>query len=260
MEKEMVFSRDEQVRRVWDRECVVQTINRHRYYYGNNERRRELSELWVRLPEHRETASLGFNNGFYVGMDEIARHYVADREDFLYEKLRPYCEADPGLEFSRRNLGLGVGGVFTCNTPLVYIADDGRSARFQGYGLNTVCYGRPDGTGECYMDFGLIRAELLKENGEWKIWHLVLEHDHTIEAGTDYGAVPVLREFGEDPIEREFGTPTVERPVHTPLFGWEHMFEDMPKPYYTYTGKDSYGPDGDLGRPYYERMRDFTHL
>ncbi len=42
----------------------------------------------------------------------------------------------------------------TSTTPLVYIADDGRTARYQGYQLGYQSTGRPDGTAESYLEFG----------------------------------------------------------------------------------------------------------
>ena len=98
-------------------------------------------------------------------------------------------------------------------------------------------------------------ADLLKEDGAWKLWHLVLEHDHTVTVGEHYEDLPVLRDQYTDPLEEQNGTPTIQTPVYQPLFGWEYMWQDMPKPYYTYSETESYGPGGNLGKPYYERER-----
>jgi hypothetical protein len=251
---EPVYSSDELVTRIWDKENVVQTINRHSYLNSYDLRREELDTLWVRQPDHRATASLAYNNGYYVGMEEIARHYVAEREQLLYQRLEPYCQAS-GAEPSSNDLGLGAGCMQTSTTPLVYLADDGKSARYLGYRLGYQATGKPDGTADAYLDFGLIFCDLLKEDGQWKIWHLVLEHDHTVTVGEDYAKVPVRLPFGEDPLEREFGVPTQEQTVYAPLFGWEYLYQDMPKPYLSYEEKSSYGPNGDLGKPYYQRER-----
>lgn len=250
----MVYTNEERIDRIWDREKCVQLINRHSIYYSNDWRRRELDDLWVTRPELRETASLGYNNGYHVGMEAIARHYVVEREAQLYERLKPYQQAE-GVELCRENLGLGASGMHTSTTPLVYIADDGKTARYQGYQLGYQSVGHPDGTAESFLEFGLIYADLVKEDSGWKIWHLVLEHDHTVEVGTAYSDVPVRRPDAEDPLARDYGTPNVARTVYNPLFGWEYVWQDMPRPYETYTEKGSYGPGGDLGKPYYARER-----
>ena len=43
--------------------------------------------------------------------------------------------------------------------------------------------------------------------------------------------------------------------VYDPLYGWEYIWQDMPRPYETYREREGYGPGGDLGKPYYERER-----
>lgn len=250
-----VYSNDELVRRIWAKECVVQVMNRRSYYHSYDMRRDELEALWVQTPELRAQASLAYNNGYYIGMDEITRHYVAERETLLYKRLAPYCDAIPEIKLCSDNLGLGIGCMQTSTTPLVYLADDGKTAKYLGYRLGYQATGKPDGSADVYLDFGLIFCDLVLENGDWKIWHLVLEHDHTVEIGTDYSKVPVRMPFGEDPLEREFGTPTLEQTVYAPLYGWEYLYQDMPRPYATYTPKNSYGPTGDLGKPYYKRER-----
>ena len=125
----------------------------------------------------------------------------------------------------------------------------------QPFCLGFQAAGKPDGDADCYLDFGLVFADLLKEDGAWKLWHLVLEHDHTVTVGEHYEDLPVLRDQYTDPLEEQNGTPTIQTPVYQPLFGWEYMWQDMPKPYYTYSETESYGPGGNLGKPYYERER-----
>ena len=247
------FTNDELVVRIWDKENVLKTINRHSYYYTNEMRREELNAIWVREPSHRRTASLSYNNGYYVGFDEIERHYVGYRTQQRYTALAPYHEADGKIEMSGRNLGLGCAAMHTSTTPLVYIAEDGQTAQYLGYHLGFESTGKPDGSADTYMDLGLIHADLVKEDGEWKIWHLSLEHDHTITVGQNYAKVPVRQAPEEDPLYVNFGKPTVERTVYDPFFGWENMFYDMPRPYTTMTDERSYGPEGDLGKPYHER-------
>ncbi|MCD8145108.1 MAG: nuclear transport factor 2 family protein [Oscillospiraceae bacterium] len=252
----MVYTNEERIDRIWDRENCVQLMNRHAIYYSNDMRRAELDDLWVQDRENQKTASLAYNNGYYVGMDAISQHYVVEREQQLYDRLKPYCQADPSVESCRENLGLGASAMHTSTTPLIYIADDGKTARFQGYQLGYQSVGSPDGTAESYLEFGLVYADLIREEGGWKIWHLVLEHDHTVEVGHAYAEVPVLRPDSEDPIiQMDCGTPTVQRTVFDPFYGWEYIWQDMPRPYETYRDVDGYGPNGNLGKPYYERER-----
>jgi hypothetical protein len=254
MEKKF-YTDDELIVRMWDKEEVKDVMAKHAFYHTAGQHREELVDIWVTKPENRRTASLGFNTGYYVGMDDISNFYVVQHDQRMYERLKPYCEADPGLEYNNLNLGLGVMEHHTSNTPLVYIAEDGRSAKYLGYDCGEQTVGAPDGSAEAYFVFGLVLADLLKEDGKWKIWHLVLERDHTIAAGSDYAQVPVELEPGQAPLDSDFGEPTIKRLVHDNWIGWEYLYQDMPKPYYTYEATRGYGPEGCLGLKYYERER-----
>lgn len=120
------YTNEEQVERIWDREEVTMLLNRHCYLAANGQRREALNTLWVTRPEHRATASLGYNNGYYVGMEEIVRHFVLDEDARVWASLVPFTAADPAL--GEDALGLGMARMDTLTTPLVYLADDGRSA------------------------------------------------------------------------------------------------------------------------------------
>lgn len=248
-----VFTEAEQVTRLWDVDDVTDLIAKHSFYYSNDWRRQEIDDLWVKDAQYARTASLGFNNGYYVGMDDIASFYVEETEKCRYEQLKKYSDKDPDVAYDNTNLGLGVSCYHTCTTPLVYIADDGKTARFMGFDLGHQTYGKPEGDADAYFVFGLVFADCVKEDGEWKIWHLILEHEHTVPVGVGYNTIPVRLQPGDDPIELESGTPTDPGRVHDPLFGWEYIFSDMPKPYRTYDEKYGYGPESFHGFTYDER-------
>ena len=255
MKVNVPYTNDERVERLWDKEKVVQTMNRHAFYLSNEMRREAVNDLWVQDENYKKTASLAYNTGYFVGMDEVIRQLVVFRDEQRYERLKPYCEADPTIACSRENLGLGCSEMHTATTHLVYIADDGKTARYLGYRPAYLSTGHPDGTASTYFDLGLVFCDLVKEGESWKIWHLVLEHDHTIEAGHNYADTPVKLAPGADPLEADFGDPTVKHTVYNPFFGWEYLYQDMPRPYAAYNDKESYGPLGDLGKPYYDRER-----
>ena len=226
------FTPEERADRLISRELIVQLINRHSFYRSSGLRELELDTLWVSKPENMAKASLGYNKGFYEGMDAIRDHYLRDFRG-----------------------GVGSASMNTASTPLVFIADDGQTARYLGYRFGFVTDADGKGGANTYMDIGLIFADVILEDGQWKIWHLVLERDHTFTTGKNYSDLPVSRAPGNDPLEDNMETPPIARNVYQPLFGWEYMYQDMPRPYETYRPEDSYGPDGNLGKPYYERER-----
>lgn len=252
-QKKPDYTDDELVIRLWDKENIQKLMARHAYCYSNDQRREELTSLWVRKPNNMPTASLGHNDGYFVGMDEISRYYVADRNERLYEQLKAYSDADPSVEYSDINLGFGVSNIHTLNTPLIYIAEDRKTARYMGYDCFQRTAGKPDGSADAYFGFGLVFADLMMEDGEWRIWRLIMQTDHMVAAGTAYTDVPIHLDPAEDPIKSEYGEPTVGKQIYNPLFGWELLYQDMPRPYYSYEDWDGFGPDSKMGLSFYER-------
>ena len=77
------FSDEELISRIWDIEEIKKLIHRRVYYQAEDRREDELSDLWVREPQNRESASFGRNWGYYTGMDNIYNYYVKEH----YKKL-----------------------------------------------------------------------------------------------------------------------------------------------------------------------------
>lgn len=251
MGKKIVYTNDELVERITDVEDIRYTMNRLCYFMGNEEGRRMINELWVQEADHRRTASLGYNNGYYVGLDSVINHLVVDRNNERYANLKARSEANPEVPCNNLNLGYGCASMRTLTTPLIKEADDGRTARYMGYSLGFTSSGNPDDTADSYFLMDRIFADLVKEEDGWKIWHLIITHDHTMEVGGNYSNIPI--QGWDDPIEAEFGEPDIKQTVYDPFPGWEYMYYDMPRKYYTYTEKGGYGPNSDMGKPYYIR-------
>lgn len=252
---ETQYTPEEQIERIWDNEQVKTVMAKHAYLLSGDQRRRELNELWVQLPENRRTASLGLNTGFYSGMEEITRYYVVENETLRQQQRQAFAAVDPALAEEPDGLGRGIMNIHSANTPVIYVSDDGKTAKYLAFDFGLYTVGKPNGDCDAFFVSGNVYCDLIKENGNWKIWHLVMEHDHSIPVGQDYGNVPLYLGPQDDPVAEEFGTPTIQRTVHNPMLGWEHLYQDMPMPYYTYNALHSYGPEGDLGMPYYERER-----
>lgn len=244
------YTDDEMIYRLWDKEVIMDQIGRFVLYWGNGERQRIMDELWVSETENRETASFATNIGFYVGKDEVKRHLVDEYEAQKRDKLKEFqdagcAEAEPGM---------GLTATHSATTPAVFIANDGLTARALVYDLGMSGWGKADGTADCYFEVGVLLIELIRENGGWKLWHVVEQHDFTIESGKDYNDVPIVITDPNDPSMKDFGDPTIKKDVYDNQYGWEYLFYDMPKPYKSYDEDEGYGPEGKVGRKYYERL------
>ena len=222
-----VYSELETMRRVWAVEEIKDLMSRRAMYSANEERERELNELWVSEPEHASTAAFGRNYGYYVGKDAIRGYYV-DRH-------------------KAKLAGLGGKGFMECHavsTPYVELAGDGRSARGLWYSIGQETYPGPDGKPQALWVNDKIAADFLLEEDGWKIWRLLISNDVWHPAGVPMMAMPDKLPPEMDWIREEFGTPDVEMKVHDPLYLWSDDFPTMPKPYETMDVTRSYGPEG----------------
>ena len=243
---------EEMVLHAWDKEMIQNLVSRFVLYWGNGDTRRALDTLWVREPEHTADASFATNTGFYVGLDEVRRHLVTEPEALAQQVLAEFRQAEP-LKYAGAESGLGLTAMHSCTTPLLFISADDKYARYLCYDLGLTGRGHPDGSAESYFEFGLLLIELVRETDGWKIWHMIEQHDYSIESGKNYNDVNTVIE-GYDPGSRFYGTPTIPKEVYDNQYGWEYLFYDMPRPFKTYDEDEGYGPRGKVGRKFYERL------
>lgn len=245
------FTDEEMVLHAWDKEMIQNLVSRFTFYRSNGEGKRAIEELWVQEPEHIGDASFATNTGFYVGISEVYRHLVQEPEALALETLHIFQTADE--KYADAAPGLGLTAMHSCTTPLLFISADGNYARYLCYDLGMTGKGSPDGSAESYFEFGLILIELVRENGAFKIWHMVEQHDFSIESGKNYNDINTVIQ-GYDPGTRFYGDPTVKTEVYDNQYGWEYLFYDMPRPFKTYDEDEGYGPNGKVGKKFYQRL------
>jgi hypothetical protein len=254
-ENKKVYTDDEYIVRMWEKEYLMDMAARFMLAWSNGERRQALDKYWVRKTHNQRDASFGENNGFYVGMDEIVRHFVGEYEDECKADLSAFQAAYPERGYTSADLGLGKALLHDCTTPLLFIADDGQTARYLCYDVGMEATGKPDGTSKSYFEVGLCFLEFIKEGEDWRIWHLVYQHDFSIEAGKDYEKMPRwLTPEQNAEFTRHQGNPTKPFDVYDDMYGWEYIYFDMPAPYRTYEEEEGYGARGKIGKKYYDRI------
>ena len=220
-------SQMETILRVWDAEQIKDLMSRRAMYSSNEERERELNELWVTRPENRETASFGRNYGYYVGMDAIRSYYV-----------------DAHRARVARCGGVGCMEAHAVSSPYLILAEDGQTARGLWYSIGHETYPGSDGGLTPLWVMDKVAADFIKEDGAWKIWHLILSNDVWNPASVPMDALPDKLPEEMDWVKEEFGHPTVEMKTHEPLYLWSDNYPPMPEPYETYDPRHSYAPEG----------------
>ncbi len=260
------YTNEELVVRLWDKEEIKDLMCRRCYYKQNDWRERELRELWVAGAEYQATASLANNLGYFVGMEDISRYYVDGIREKRAEQLKLVQKTRPDAQY-----GNSVMNAHTYHTVMVELSGDGQTARYLAYDHGHQTDPQEDGTAKGYWTSGHLLADLVKENGVWKIWHIKSMHDFSIpaapvpgmggpgfggpppegedapaEGGEPMGGPPPMPDLGPDPYEDDYGTPTVAKP-YVVKWAWNDLPKQMPNtytPHETYDPAISYGPDG----------------
>ena len=224
------YTDQELMQRVWDVEQVKKLAAKRCYYLANDWREEELEELWVTGEEAQKTASFGRNWGYYVGMDAIRDYYVTAHN----EKL----DALPG------DRAQGCLFHHPVSTGLVQEAYDGQTARGLWYCISqeTLRQTETEADARWYME--KLAIDFLKEDGQWKIWHVVVATDLQSEAGANYMEQKVDLPDAENAAFVEFGTPNLPMRTHNERYNWLDNYPAPPVPYATFNEDNSYGPEG----------------
>lgn len=230
------------IQMVTDIEEVRDLMSLRSYYQAQDLRQKELDELWVSQPMHAAKASFGANWGYYYGKAEIQRWYVDEFKARRVEQMKAWCKKQ-GLPEDEKYLGAGCMAMFPMSTSLVRIAADGQSAKGIWYSIGQQTEFRKDGTAQGQWQYNKICADFIKEDGKFKIYHIVCANDQNYAAGTTFSA-PTYIDPKDDIMAMEFGNPTIPMNVHDNTYNWADNYPPMPEPYETLTPENSYGPEG----------------
>lgn len=240
------FTDAELMQRVYDTHEVANVMARHAYYHAYNLHGEEIDKIWVRKPENQATASFGQNWGYQVGLDLIRRNYdeinVRSRKKDL-ERLRAKY---PELALKEENYGAGSMLIHALTTPYIEISGDGQTAQGLWYAPGQVTVTHPDRVDAMYI-YERYGADFIKEDGEWKLWHLFIGTDFAITPGHIMANEPVdMPEFdlndGDDETNMVL---THEFKAYTSRYNY-FRYPAIPKPYETFTDPQvvSNGPEG----------------
>ena len=173
-----------------DEQAVENVMSRHVLYHCYGEHREEMEELWVQEPANQATATFGRNQGYEVGYDYIWQSYVVEHDASWLQSASAWC-LENGVDISGMTDeeiidtygGVGQLLLHVTTTAIIEIADDGLTAKGYWYTpgmLKQTDFANADSMWENYG------CDFIKEDGEWKIWHLHMYTDFQCEFGTSF--------------------------------------------------------------------------
>lgn len=224
---------------------IKNVMGRHAYHHSLGTHRAELDEIW----SVREDISWGNNAGFWVGRETMYAYYADAKETQDEATLRLMAKANPDIEVKPENFQLGALLMHSLTTPLIVVADDGKTAQGMWYSLGQVTNAGPDGKASGQWMHERYAVDFIHEDDGWKIWHFFVGTDLGCEAGKPFtgkmGPAP-----GADPeqekamreIMEALPKPTIPMELYHCKYGW-HNEPHFPRPYDTHTAEVSYGPE-----------------
>ncbi len=197
-----------------------------------------------------DTVSLGLNNGYYVGREAIKDYYESCHQKTLLRTklLKEDFPEEMGNLTDEEAYGAGVLNYKPLSNQIIEIAEDGDTAKGFWYVV-----GMYDEIGESgplsYWTFGMFGCDFIRENGQWKLWHVLYVEDIDHPMGENWTAAPKSR----PPMPQyaamkdvSLAKPTVEISVRE-LYGSDRPFTPalpIPVPYKTFSDTFSYGYEG----------------
>lgn len=162
--------------------AIQNTMSRHEYLHAAGENLQDLELNWVsQTGAFAPTATFGSPQWVMVGMDSIRAAYGEGRRGGMAKGLEDLSAIDPTVSNTPENFGAGAEWVMhTSTTPIIEVADDGRSAQGVWYspGISVLPVFQE---GKIHLrsvwfheKYG---GDFVKEDGRWRIWHLQMAYD-----------------------------------------------------------------------------------
>jgi SnoaL-like domain len=230
-------------RRVDDYQEIQNVMGLHEYYHAAGRHDEEMDAIWA-----QKTPGIAmeeaFLNGRYVGLAAVRGYYVDFFNVFFETMQREVLEIFPQLkgetEVSRP---FGVQILHTLTTPVIEVADDGRTAK--GIWLSPGYIAAPQGGRlQAFWHWDRYAIDFAKEDGKWKIWHFWVGKDFS----TPYEKSWVESALDSAPgvqLDAVPGFPKPNAPSQTPYGGYSpfkqaYFVPAPPHPYKTFSETFSY--------------------
>ena len=206
--------------RAYQVEEVKKVLSIRSYLEQANKRAEIIDTLWTK--EHADTASYGRNWGYYVGLDNIRKYYV------------------DGNKFG----GVGTDICHPFTTYMIVIADDNKTAQVTWYSIGYEINPANGKDVDCYWDNQRCGADLVLEDGQWKIWHYFAGTDFALRPGFPYASLKTEETTPCDKyLEREFGEPTEKVEAYTSFYNY-FPYPELTMEHATFADAISNGPEG----------------
>lgn len=237
------FSTEQLTERWEDRRAVKNLMGKYVVSFLIKKERDMFKTFW----SERDDICLGIGEGWFSGPEAVSGYYMAidERNIAVRDLLMELFPEKAGGKSEEELYGIGVFDLSSITNSVVEIASDGETAKGMWH-----CFGRPVDVTErgplSYWVFGTYAADFIKEDGQWRLWHVQYLEDIKSPNGYNWSEgknpYPPLPEFA--PLA-EVKVPTPNVPVVLrERYSVNRPFAklpDFPEPYDTFAETFSYG-------------------
>lgn len=234
------------VQKLMDVYEIQSLMSRHAWYYAAGQHQRELDELFATM---QPDLSFGTNAGYWVGYASIKKAYVDWFNISAAKDLAALSRRHPEIKNEPRNLLAGTSMMHTITTPLIVVADDGKTAKGLFYSPGQVTQ-TPLGQPTAGWMWERYAIDFLKEDGQWRIWHFNVFTDFSVEPGGNWTSdkkvgARIVVQPGEVLPWEDPNAPKFDVPVQAyRSYGIDVVRGEKPRvpvPYRTFSETFSYG-------------------
>lgn len=235
---------------------VQNVFSKHAYYHQVGQFCEEMEDLWVKENGPNAATSQWTNGGRVQNFAEIKANYCTNHYESLKQILTNLSKKVPSVKDIPENVGAGNEYVMhTQQTPVIEIAGDGKTAKGIWYsiGIGVRATVNNDGTYTKSTEWMWEKyaVDFIKEDGKWKIWHLINVMDEppltsptTVSLNSNAGG-----QGGQPPAGANVGTGAgggqLQASKTVEAFKWSPTIvpkiePKFPEPYYTFSETFSY--------------------
>jgi len=172
-------------------------MSMHNYYHGVNHNLEELEAIWVSEDgPYAKTATFSQPQGVWEGLQLIKITYGNPDTKDPNQSLKEMVKNEPS------DYPVGSMGIHLNTTPIIVVAGDGKTAKGIWYSPGPILSftGQKDADGNDLasgmMFMEKYGVDFVKENGEWKIWHIQMFYDYVFSIPGDWSK-PGARQQGQ---------------------------------------------------------------
>lgn len=195
----------------------------------------------------KEDICLGVNDGWYIGIDAIKGYFEAFYERTLYTTAflkKLYTDKTEG-KTDQELYGLAMLNIKPVDTAVIEIAGDGATAKGIWYSRGSKNELTTSGP-VAFWTFGVFAVDFVREDSQWKIWHMQYLEDICCPGGKDWGK----REIESYPPMKGYaGVTEFKKPAPTKAVTLRELYKpdrpftplpEPPEPYETFSETFSY--------------------